>query len=74
MFVAAVDRIGGGQMTLLAPLETLLTLIWATAFLGERLAPLQLVGGALVLGSALLAIQRLGLAQWRPRWRNWARV
>lgn len=74
MFVAAVDRIGGGQMTLLAPLETLLTLIWAMSFLGERLAPLQLVGGGFVLGSALLAIQRLRLAKWRPRWRNWTRV
>jgi len=73
-FVAAVDRIGSGQMTLLAPLETLLTLVWATTFLGERLNPLQLVGGGLVLGSALLAIQRLRLAKWRLRWRNWARV
>lgn len=74
LFVAAVDRIGSGQMSLLAPMETLLTLTWAMLFLDERLAPLQFVGGALVLGSALLALKRLNLAKWRPRWRNWTRV
>ena len=73
-FVAAIDKIGGGQMTLLTPLETLLTVIWSMLFLDERLTPIQLVGGTLVLGSALLAIRRLNLARWRPRWRNWTRV
>lgn len=73
-FVAAVDRIGGGQMTLLTPMETLLTVIWSMLFLQEHFTPLQWVGGALVLSSALLAVQRLKLAKWRPRWRNWTRV
>jgi drug/metabolite transporter (DMT)-like permease len=41
-------------------LETLLTVIWSTLFLHERLTPLQWVGGALIMVSALLAIQRLG--------------
>jgi drug/metabolite transporter (DMT)-like permease len=58
--VSAIRRIGGGQMSLLAPLETLLTVIWSTLFLHERLTPLQWVGGALIMVSALLAIQRLG--------------
>ncbi|MCB0081370.1 MAG: DMT family transporter, partial [Caldilineaceae bacterium] len=74
LFVSAVDRIGSGQMSLLSPLETLQTLTWSMLFLGERLAPLQLVGGVLVLSSALLALRRLDLAKWRPRWRNWTRV
>lgn len=73
-FVAAVDRIGGGQMTLLTPLETLLTVCWSMLFLQEHFTPLQWVGGALVLSSALLAVQRLNIAKWRPRWRNWTRV
>lgn len=73
-FVAAVDRIGGGQMTLLTPLETLLTVCWSMLFLQEHFSLLQWVGGALVLASALLAIQRLNIAKWRPRWRNWTRV
>ncbi len=73
-FVAAVDRIGSGQMSLLTPLETLQTIIWSMLFLGERLTPLQWAGSTLVLGSALLAIRRLNLARWRPRWRMWMRV
>jgi drug/metabolite transporter (DMT)-like permease len=73
-FVAAVDRIGGGQMTLLTPMETLLTVCWSMLFLQEHFTPLQWVGGALVLSSALLAVQRLNIAKWRPRWRNWTRV
>lgn len=59
MFMA-IQRIGGGQVGLLAPLETLLTVIWSVAFLNEWLTPLQWVGGAFILFSALLAIQRLG--------------
>jgi drug/metabolite transporter (DMT)-like permease len=73
-FVAAVDRIGGGQMTLLTPMETLLTVFWSILFLQEHFTPLQWVGGVLVLSSALLAVQRLHIAKWRPRWRNWTRV
>jgi drug/metabolite transporter (DMT)-like permease len=59
MFMA-IQRIGGGQVGLLAPLETLLTVIWSLAFLSEWLTPLQWLGGAFILFSALLAIQRLG--------------
>ena len=69
----AVSRIGGGQMSLLQPVETLLTIIWSMLFLHERLTPLQWAGGALILISATLAIKRLGRARWRPRWRVWAR-
>lgn len=72
--VAAVGRIGGGQMAMLAPVETMFTVTWSMLFLGERLTPIQWLGGALILFSALLAIQRLGTARWRPRWRLWSRV
>jgi drug/metabolite transporter (DMT)-like permease len=73
-YFAAITRIGGGQMSLLVPVETLLTVTWSMLFLAERLSPLQWLGGALILTSALLAIQRLGRARWRPPWRSWARV
>ncbi len=64
----AVTRIGSGQLSLLGPVETLLSVIWSMLFLGERLAPLQVVGGALILVSALLAVRRLGRARLRfPR-------
>lgn len=56
--VASIQRIGSGQNALLSPVETLLSVLWATLFLGERLTPVQLVGGALVLISAVLVAQR----------------
>ncbi len=65
----AVSRIGGGQMSLLAPLETLLAVLWSILFLGERLSPLQWIGGTLILISAMLAIKRINIGRWRPRWR-----
>lgn len=61
-FFAAIGRIGGGQMALLTPLEILLTVMWSILFLGERLSPLQWWGSVLILGSAALAIQRVGRA------------
>lgn len=71
---AAVTYIGSGQMSLLTPLEILLTVIWSVLFLGERLAWAHIAGGVLILASALLAIQRLNLTWRRPRWRTWFRV
>jgi drug/metabolite transporter (DMT)-like permease len=69
-----VRRLGGSQVALLLPLETLLAVIWSVMFLGERLNFWEWVGGGLILLSALLAIQRLNLARWRPRWRVWSRL
>ena len=75
---SAVSRIGGGQTSMLSPVETLLAVIWSMVFLGERLTPIQMAGGELILLSAVLAIQRLKRApgaHWaRPRWRVWART
>ena len=58
-YFTALARIGGSQISLLGPLETLLSVIWSILFLGEQLAPLQVVGGGLILVSALLAVRRL---------------
>jgi drug/metabolite transporter (DMT)-like permease len=73
LLFAAVSRIGGGQMAMLSPVETLLSVLWSFWFLDERLSPLQWMGGALILTSAILAIQRLRLARIRPRRRMWAK-
>ena len=55
-------------MALFGPLETLLSVIWSILFLHEALTPLQMAGGALILASALLAVQRFGRANLRfPR-------
>ena len=57
--VTAIKHLGSGQIALLTPVETLLTVIWSMLFLGERLSPIQWFGGVLVLSSALLAVRRL---------------
>ncbi len=69
-----VRGLGGGQIALLSPVETLLSVTWAFLFLGERLAVPQLIGGALVLVSALLAVRRIRLAGARPPWRLLSRL
>lgn len=68
MFLS-VQRLGSAQVGLLAPLETLLTVIWSVLFLQERLTPAQWLGGALILTSGLLAIQRLSQLRLRRRGR-----
>jgi drug/metabolite transporter (DMT)-like permease len=60
---AAVRHLGSGQVALLTPLETLLTVIWSALFLAERLSLIQSLGGALIVTSAALAGRRLGRAQ-----------
>ncbi len=58
LLYAAIRRIGSAQMSLMMPLETLMALSWAVLFLGERLTPIQSVGGVLIIASAVLAIER----------------
>jgi drug/metabolite transporter (DMT)-like permease len=60
LLFAGVRRLGSGQIALLAPLETLLTVIWSFLFLGERLTAVQWIGGLLILLSMALA------RRWRP--------
>ncbi len=55
---AGIKNVGSGQAALLGPTETFLAILWAILFLGERLSPLQWVGGLLILSSALLAVRR----------------
>ncbi|WP_346924754.1 DMT family transporter, partial [uncultured Arthrobacter sp.] len=52
---AAIGRIGGGQMAMLSPVETLMSVMWSFLFLGERLSPVQWIGGIFILTSAALA-------------------
>ena len=67
-YYGAIGLIGSGQLALLGPLETMLSVIWSVLFLGERLAAWQLLGGVLILASAVLAVERLGRAHLRlPR-------
>lgn len=52
---AAIDRIGSAQVALLAPIETVLAIVWSFLFLAERLNPAQIVGALFILTSAALA-------------------
>jgi drug/metabolite transporter (DMT)-like permease len=58
-----VKRLGGGQVALLAPLETFLTVMISVLFLGDRLSLAQAIGGLFILASAILAVERLRRAK-----------
>lgn len=59
LLLAGIRNIGPGQAAVLATVEPLLTVIWASLLLGERIAPLQYTGGAvLLLGVLWLRMQR----------------
>ena len=51
-FFAALKRIGPAVASIASTLEPVVTVILAWLVLGEALAPIQVAGGALVLGSA----------------------
>lgn len=53
-FVVGLRHLGASRTALISTLEPVVTVVLATAFLGEHLAPAQWVGGALVLSGALL--------------------
>lgn len=63
-FYTAIQQLGSGQMALLMPTETMLSVLWALLFLGEHLSVMQTLGAGLIVASALLAAER-----WGQRWR-----
>lgn len=59
---AGIQRLGPSRAAILSMFEPLLTLLWSFLLLGDIILPIQLVGGALILGSLVL----LQLRQIRP--------
>ena len=57
-FFAALERLGPADTSVVSTVEPLVSVLVAAAVLGERLGPLQLAGGMLVLG-AVVALARL---------------
>lgn len=51
---AAVKHIGSGQVSMVLPIETPLAVTWSVLFRGERLNAVEVAGGLLIVGSALL--------------------
>ena len=56
---AAISRIGSGQVALMGPPQVLMSVVWTQIFLDERLSALQIIGGLLILASAILSMRRL---------------
>lgn len=65
-YFIAIREIGGGQTALLMPLEIFLSVLWSVLFLREALTGWQWAGGALILLSTLLVIQRVKPASVTP--------
>jgi drug/metabolite transporter (DMT)-like permease len=54
-FLAGSRRIGAARAALLSTIEPVYTIVMATLLLGERLDPLQVLGGGLVVVGVLIA-------------------
>jgi drug/metabolite transporter (DMT)-like permease len=54
-FYAGAQRIGAAQASLVSTIEPLWTIVAAGVIFGERLEPVQLAGGALILAGVVLA-------------------
>jgi drug/metabolite transporter (DMT)-like permease len=65
-FSAGSRRIGAAQASLISTVEPVWTISLAALLLGERLGPIQLVGGALVIGGVILAQLRRGVPLAEP--------
>ena len=54
-FYAGVKRVGGARASLISTVEPIYTIVLAMLLFGERLSPVQVLGGALVIGAVILA-------------------
>ena len=61
-FLAGIGRIGGANAALVSTFEPGVTVLLSAWFLGDRLSPITLLGGALILAAVLL----LSAAEFRP--------
>jgi drug/metabolite transporter (DMT)-like permease len=65
LFFAGLQRVGPTNAAILATVEPLVTVVFASIVFGETLGPLQLVGGALVLAAVpVLHMQRSRAWNW----------
>ncbi len=54
----AIKEMGGGEYSLLSPLETMLAVVWAMIFLGETLTQAQMVGAVFILSGLVVSGER----------------
>jgi drug/metabolite transporter (DMT)-like permease len=60
LFLRGLSKLSNAEASILSLVEPLTAVAAATVLLGERLSPLQLAGGALVLGALVLSSLRSG--------------
>jgi DME family drug/metabolite transporter len=53
---AGIRRIGSARTALMAPVETLLPVLWAVIFLGDRLSPIQWGAGGLIVAAMMVVL------------------
>lgn len=66
LFFAGLKRVGPTQAATLSTVEPVFTVILAAVILGERIAPIQLAGGVLIL-AAVLVLARLPTIELRSQ-------
>jgi drug/metabolite transporter (DMT)-like permease len=54
-FYAGVKRVGGARASLISTVEPVYTIVLAMLLFGERLQPIQVLGGGIVLAAVILA-------------------
>ncbi|MDO9695030.1 MAG: DMT family transporter [Candidatus Latescibacteria bacterium] len=69
-FLAGLERIGPTSASTLSTVEPVISVSLAALVLGERLAPLGLIGGVMILGAVLLLARSELPRQGRPRRRD----
>jgi drug/metabolite transporter (DMT)-like permease len=62
-FLAGLRRLGPARAATLSTVEPLFTVVFAAITLGERLTPLELLGGLIILAGVLLVVQERGISE-----------
>lgn len=63
LFLAGLPRIGAARSSLLSTWEPVVTVLLAATLLGDRLSPLQLLGGVFII-AAVIVVQSAHLWKW----------
>lgn len=63
---SGIQKVGPARAAIIGTIEPILTLIWTFLFLGEEMRPMQVLGGAFILGSIVL-LQAQSLLQTRTK-------
>jgi drug/metabolite transporter (DMT)-like permease len=65
-FFLGAARIGATRAATIATIEPLFTTVFAALFLDEKVRPIQLAGGALILGAVVILLKPPTQGRWAP--------